>query len=137
MEARPVIINRAPTLHRYGVMAAWPRLVKGNVLKISPLVVKGFNADFDGDAMQFHVPAEESAVQEAVQKMLPSRNLFATRDFKVHATPLNEYIGGLFEASARIDKDKPPMHFPNKAAAIRAYRRGLIGVGQQIAIAEG
>src|SRR5690606_8236924 len=75
MDSGVVVINRAPTLHRYGMMAARPRLVKGNVLKISPLVVSGFGADFDGDAMQYHVPVTDEEKQEALDKMLPSRNL--------------------------------------------------------------
>jgi hypothetical protein len=136
METRPVIINRAPTLHRYGVMASWPKLVKGHVLKISPLVVKGFNADFDGDAMQFHVPASDDAVHEAIHKLLPSRNLFSVRQVgkEVNYSPLNEYIGGLYEASARIDKDKPARVFATRNDAIKAYRRGEVGVGQQVEI---
>lgn len=135
MESRPVLINRAPTLHRYGMMAAWPKLVKGDVLKISPLVVKGFNADFDGDAMQFHVPGTDEAVQEAIEKMLPSRNLFSAAKFNQPMyQPTNEYIGGLYEASARIEKDKPPAVFATEADAIKAYKQGRIGVGQQVHI---
>lgn len=134
MEARPVIINRAPTLHRYGMMAAWPRLVKGHTLQISPLVVGGFGADFDGDQMNYHVPSTDEATQEAIEKMLPSRNLFAASNFKVHYKPSQEYVGGLYEASNRIDKQNKPVTFATVADAIRAYQSGQIGVDRQIEI---
>src|SRR5690606_18185809 len=67
MQSRPVIVNRAPVLHKFGIMAFWPKLTKDETLKVSPLIVKGFNADFDGDAMQYHVPVDESARQEAIE----------------------------------------------------------------------
>ena len=61
MEQRPVIINRAPVLHKFGILAFHPQLVPGSTLQVSPLVVGGFGADFDGDAMQYHVPTSEDA----------------------------------------------------------------------------
>jgi DNA-directed RNA polymerase beta subunit len=134
METRPVIINRAPTLHRYGMMASWPKLVKGDTLQISPLVVGGFGADFDGDAMNYHVPSTDEAAQEAIEKMLPSRNLFSTANFKAHQTPTQEYIGGLYEASARVNERDKPRVFATKADAIKAYMRGDIGVDRKIEI---
>lgn len=134
MDSGVVVINRAPTLHRYGMMAARPRLVKGNVLKISPLVVSGFGADFDGDAMQYHVPVTDEEKQEALDKMLPSRNLLSAASFKVHYLPGQEYVGGLYESSARIDHDKPPMTFATAADAVRAYHQGRIGVGRRVEI---
>jgi DNA-directed RNA polymerase subunit beta' len=134
MGRRPVIINRAPTLHRYGMMAAFPRLVKGHTLQISPLVVGGYSADFDGDAMQYHVPGTEAAAAEAVEKMLPSRNLFSAARFRAHYTPTQEYTGGLYASTARIDKQNKPRVFQTTADAVRAYRRGEIGVDRQIEI---
>jgi DNA-directed RNA polymerase beta subunit len=134
MDRRPVIINRAPTLHRYGMMAAWPRLTKENTLQISPLVVKGFNADFDGDAMSFHVPSTDEAVHEAIEKMLPSRNLLSATDFGATYAPSQEYLGGLYTASARIDTKNHPRVFATTADAIRAYQRGEIGIDRQIEI---
>lgn len=134
MDSGVVVINRAPTLHRYGMMAARPRLVKGNVLKISPLVVSGFGADFDGDAMQYHVPVTDEEKQEALDKMLPSRNLLSAASFKVHMLPSQEYIGGLYESSSRIDSSKPPQVFATKADAIRAYQQGRINVDRRVEI---
>lgn len=136
MKERPVIINRAPVLHRYGLMAAWPQLTSHNVLEIPPLVVGGFGADFDGDAMQFHVPASEAAVKDAIDKMLPSKNLFAVKDFDVHYLPTMEYVGGLWAASTHHDKKAPTRTFRTKKDALAAYRRGDIGVGTPVEILE-
>ena len=108
--------------------------MKGNVLKISPLVVGGFGADFDGDAMSFHVPSTPEAQEEALEKMLPSRNLFSAANFGAHYLPTQDYVGGLYEASARIDQDKKPAVFATTADAIRAYKQGRIGVGRQVEI---
>lgn len=134
MDSGVVVINRAPTLHKYGMMAARPRLVKGNVLKISPLVVSGFGADFDGDAMQYHVPIGDEEKQEALDKMLPSRNLLSAASFKVNYTPSQEYVGGLYESSARVDHNKPALTFATAADAVRAYHQGRIGVGRRVEI---
>jgi len=133
MSERPVIINRAPVIHRYGMMAAWPHLVKNDTMQVSPLVVGGFNADFDGDAMQYHVPVSDSAVDEAIQKLLPSRNLFAAADFEVHYKPSQEYVGGLYSASTARDRSAPRT-FSSKKEAISAYKRGEIGPGQRVVI---
>lgn len=134
LEDGVVMINRAPTLHRYGMMAARPRLTAGNVLKVSPLVVGGFGADFDGDAMQYHVPVTEQEKREAFDKMLPSRNLLSAATFGVHYLPSQEYIGGLFEAMDRVDRDKPPAVFATAAEAINAYKRGEIGIGRRVLV---
>lgn len=136
MGERPVLINRAPTLHRYGIMAAWPKLTRNNTLEVSPLVVGGFNADFDGDAMNYHVPSTDEAAREAIEKMLPSRNLFSAADFKVHYKPSQEYVGGLYEASARVDTKNRPRVFATRADAIRAYRQGDINIDREVEILE-
>jgi len=125
MANRPVIINRAPVLHRFGIMAFWPQLTKGKTMQISPLIVKGFNADFDGDAMQFHVPVSEEAKRDAVERMLPSRNLLSPADFKtpVHA-PTTEFLGGLYAGTSRA-KGKSRVHYMrSQQDAIAAYLRG-------------
>jgi DNA-directed RNA polymerase beta subunit len=134
MKQRPVMIDRAPVLHRYGVMAFWPRITKGDTMQISPLVVGGFNADFDGDAMQFHLPADDDAAQEMAEKMLPSRNLFSASKFKAHYLPSQEYVGGLYHATTRIDKRNKPAVFETTADAIRAYNQGQISADRQVHI---
>ena len=133
MGKRPVVVNRAPVLHRYGVMAFWPQLVKNDTMQVSPLIVGGFGADFDGDAMQYHIPVSSSAVDEAINKLLPSRNLFSAADFNVHYKPSQEYTGGLYSASTTKSR-KGPRTFSSKAEAIHAYRRGEINAGQQVTI---
>lgn len=139
MEDRPLVINRAPTLHRYGMMAFRPKLTKSETLQVSPLIVGGFGADFDGDAMQYHVPADDAAVDEAYNKMLPSRNLFAASNFDVHYTPSQEYVGGLWRASRRSDRPdkKKPRRYRNAVEAVRAYKRGEIDIDQAVDILEG
>ena len=134
MARRPVIINRAPVLHRYGMMAAWPMLTKGNTLQIPPLVTSGFNADFDGDAMNFHVPVSDDAVQDAVNKMLPSKNLRSVSDFDVHYYPRQEFLHGLHLASST--KNRRSHTFVSREAALTAYKRGDIGVGDKVIIAD-
>jgi len=136
MDERPVFINRAPVLHRFGIMAFRPRLVTGDTMHISPLIVKGFNADFDGDAMQFHVPTSEAAVREAYDRMMPSKNLLHPADFKspVHA-PVNEYISGLYHASSQTSERRPRV-FASKKDAIAAYKRGDIQADDPVEIIE-
>jgi hypothetical protein len=136
MDERPVFINRAPVLHRFGIMAFRPKLVTGDTMHISPLIVKGFGADFDGDAMQFHVPTSEAAVREAYDRMMPSKNLLHPADFKspVHA-PINEYISGLYHASSQTSARKPRV-FASKKDAIAAYKRGDIQADDPVEIIE-
>lgn len=136
MDGGVVVISRDPALHRYSMMAARPRLVKGNVLKISPLVVGGFGADFDGDAMAYHVPSTPESQEEALEKMLPSRNLLSAADYKVHYTPSQEYVGGLYEASARVNERNKPVVFATVADAVRAYRNGQINTDRKVEILE-
>lgn len=136
MKSRPVIIDRAPVLHRYGVMAFWPRLTKNHVLEVSPMIVTGFGADFDGDQMNYHVPVSDEAVEEAIQKLLPSKNLISPASFKVHQLPKNEFIAGLYLASKPAKKE-PPKLFATKKDAIRAWRRGEISINTPIRILSG
>ncbi len=72
IKAHPVLLNRAPTLHRLGIQAFEPKLVEGRAIRLHPLVTPAFNADFDGDQMAVHVPLGEEAIQEARQLMLGS-----------------------------------------------------------------
>lgn len=136
MSSRPIVINRAPVLHRYGMMAFHPKLTKNHVMEVNPVITKGFNADFDGDAMQYHVPSTEEAAQEAVEKMLPSKNLFSVSTFKAHYTPNKDYQTGIYLASSRIDKKSPPKTYQSRQAAIKAYHRGEIDVDTPVHIIE-
>jgi DNA-directed RNA polymerase beta subunit len=136
MDDRPVYISRAPVLHKFGIMAMRPRLTKGETLQVSPLIVKGFNADFDGDAMNYHVPSTEEAKKEAIERLLPSRNLFSMSDFKsvMHA-PANEYVGGLYHAT-KNKSDRPKKIFRTAADVRKAYANGDISINDRIEVLE-
>lgn len=134
MSERPVMIDRAPVLWRYGVMAFRPKIVADSSMHISPMVVSGFGADFDGDAMQFHVPSTDDAAQELLEKLLPSRNLLSTGTFKVHQVPGKEYVAGLYNATAEPDMDRPEVVFNTPDEALRAYKEGRIGINRRVRI---
>lgn len=143
MESRPVYANRAPVLHKFGILAFKPKLVTGDTLQVSPLVLKGFNADFDGDAMQFHVPTSPEAIKEAYERMMPSKSLLSPADFKtpVHAPIEEDLLGGLYHATrerkSKDSKRKPRSHtFRTKADVIKAWADGKIGVHDNIEIME-
>lgn len=136
MSSRPIVINRAPVLHRYGMMAFYPKLTKNKVMEVNPVITKGFNADFDGDAMQYHVPSTEDAAKEAIEKMLPSKNLFSTASFKAHYVPNKDYQAGIYLATSRIDKKQKPRVYKSRQDAIQAYRRGEIDVDSPVHIVE-
>ncbi len=90
----PVLLNRAPTLHRLGIQAFQPVLVEGRAIRLHPLVCTGFNADFDGDQMAVHVPISKAAQEEAVNLMLASNNILAPKDGKPIVTPGQDILIG-------------------------------------------
>jgi DNA-directed RNA polymerase subunit beta len=138
MDARPVIVNRAPVLHKFGILAHRPRLVKGHTLRVSPLVVKGYGMDFDGDAVQFHVPTTEEARREALELMLPSRALLSPADMKtpVHM-PGQEYVGGLFTLTEPRQGTGATRYYRSKSEAVAAYRRGEINADTPVVLLRG
>ena len=91
---RPVLLNRAPTLHRLGIQAFEPLLVEGKAIQIHPLVCSAFNADFDGDQMAVHVPLSEQAVKEARELMLSTRNLLKPSDGMPIVGPSKDMVLG-------------------------------------------
>jgi DNA-directed RNA polymerase subunit beta' len=93
---RPVLLNRAPTLHRLGIQAFEPQLVEGSAIHIHPLVCSAFNADFDGDQMAVHVPLSEAAVQEARELMLSSRNLLRPANGEPEVSPTKDMVLGCY-----------------------------------------
>ncbi len=90
----PVLLNRAPTLHRLGIQAFQPILVDGRAIRLHPLVCTGFNADFDGDQMAVHVPLSKSAQEEALHLMLASNNILGPKDGKPIVTPSQDMVIG-------------------------------------------
>jgi biotin carboxyl carrier protein/ribosomal protein L21E len=133
MSERPVLYNRAPALHRFNIMAATPRLVTGDSIQVSPLIVKGFNLDFDGDQMNVHVPVSDDAVDEAKKKLMPSKNLLSIKDKKIFYTPSQEFVLGLYNTT-NIDKNKPSVKFKDASDVIAAYRRGEISIDTPVEI---
>lgn len=98
MRERKVLLNRAPSLHKFSIMAFKPKITSGTAIKIPPLIVGGFNADFDGDTMTVHVPISDEANREA-DKMLPSQNLFQPGTGKLMMSPSQEAQVGLYYLS--------------------------------------
>jgi hypothetical protein len=133
MATRPVFINRAPTLHKFNIMAAMPKLRAGKALAMSPIVESGFNADHDGDQLNIHVPVTEEARLEALEKMLPSKNLFSIATRSAMYTPLHEAGYGLYKAT-NFGTDKTVMHFKTSAEALKAYRSGKIKIDDKILV---
>lgn len=84
MDSRPVVMRRAPVLHKYGEMGFFPKLVKGKQIRVTPTVTAGFGMDFDGDSVAFHVPSTDSSIRDVIERMLPSKNLLSVRTGKVH-----------------------------------------------------
>lgn len=96
IQERPVLLNRAPTLHRLGIQAFEPQLVEGKAIQIHPLVCTAFNADFDGDQMAVHVPLSERAVKEARELMLSTRNLLKPADGAPIVGPSKDMVLGIY-----------------------------------------
>ena len=96
IKERPVMLNRAPTLHRLGIQAFEPRLVEGKAIQIHPLVCSAFNADFDGDQMAVHVPLSDKAVQEARELMLSTKNLLKPADGQPIVGPSKDMVLGIY-----------------------------------------
>lgn len=124
LSKRPVLVNRAPTLHKYNIMAFMPRLIKGNTIRYNPLVAKDYAVDADGDLMSFHVPVSRKAVNEAIERMLPSKNLLSASTLKARMVPVEEFAQGLYIAS-RAPKGKP-IKFASKEAMLQALNAGKI-----------
>ncbi|MGI6644552.1 MAG: DNA-directed RNA polymerase subunit beta' [Bacilli bacterium] len=103
--SHPVLLNRAPTLHRLGIQAFQPVLVSGSAIRLHPLVCAGFNADFDGDQMAVHVPLSKEAQEEALNLMLASNNILGPKDGKPIATPSQDIIIGNYYLTLESSKE--------------------------------
>ncbi len=126
---RPVMLNRAPTLHRLGIQAFEPVLVEGRAIKLHPLVCTAFNADFDGDQMAVHVPLSPEAVAEAKILMLASNNLLKLQDGKPVTVPSQDMILGNYYLTVDIE-DEPGKGkiFSSVEEAMMAYDEKIIGM---------
>lgn len=131
----PVILNRAPTLHKLGMQAFYPILIEGNAIRLHPCVCSGYNADFDGDQMAVHVPLTEEAQQEARTLMLAAHNLLKPANGEPITVPNKEMALGVFyHTSIDTEAPMPESVFANKDEAYHAYQIGKIGLRQQIKV---
>lgn len=133
IKERPVVYSRAPSWHKFNVLAGRPKLIEGNTIAINPLVTTGLNADFDGDAMNLHVPSQPDAVKEAHNKLMPSKMLFSIKSQdQVVPLPKQELILGLYTANKREAKAKHS--FATEEEALKAIRNGAISLSDEIEI---
>ena len=124
----PVLLNRAPTLHRLGIQAFMPVLVEGSAIRIHPLVCTAFNADFDGDQMAVHVPLSEAAQQEARELMLSSNNLLSPADGTPIVTPTQDMVLGCFYLTQEraLEANEKRRRFSDETEALLAYELGQV-----------
>ncbi len=129
----PVMLNRAPTLHRMGIQAFEPVLVEGNAIKIHPLVCKGFNADFDGDQMAVHLPLSIEAQTEAHVLMLAPNNIFSPANGSPIISPSQDIVLGTYYITVDREGDKGEFSmFKNVPDAMYAYDMGRIKMHSRI-----
>jgi DNA-directed RNA polymerase subunit beta' len=129
----PVLLNRAPTLHRMGIQAFEPVLVEGNAIKIHPLVCKGFNADFDGDQMAVHLPLSIEAQTEAHILMLAPNNIFSPANGSPIISASQDIVLGTFYITADREGDKGEFNlFNSPTEAIMAHQLGKIAMHARI-----
>ncbi|MCX5705824.1 MAG: DNA-directed RNA polymerase subunit beta' [Candidatus Omnitrophica bacterium] len=131
----PVLLNRAPTLHRLGIQAFQPLLIEGKSIKVHPLVCTAFNADFDGDQMAVHVPLSLESQLEAKILMLSINNIFSSADGRPVVTPTQDIILG----TSYLSKQKPGakgegMSFSNAEEVIVAYEDGTVELHASIKV---
>ncbi len=131
----PVLLNRAPTLHRLGIQAFEPKLVEGKAIRLHPLVTTAFNADFDGDQMAVHVPLSEEAQAEARVLMLASNNILAPKDGKPIVTPSQDMVLGNYYLTKESYNGKGEgSYFNNYDEVMLALENDYVGLHTRIAM---
>ena len=134
----PVLLNRAPTLHRMGIQAFEPVLIEGNAIRIHPLVCKGFNADFDGDQMAVHLPLSIEAQVEATVLMMSTNNIFSPANGNPIITPSQDIVMGCYYLTAARGEEGETveagdgMVFHSPAELFRAHAEGKLGMHAKI-----
>jgi len=132
---RPVILNRAPSLHRFNMIAFNPKPVEGKTIQVNPFMEDGMNLDYDGDALQVHVPVTEGAVNDS-KKMLLSNNVLGDRNRNtILAYPKQEAMAGLFKATqSKASPGTTAKKFKTTRDALAAYRRGEVKTSDTVEI---
>lgn len=132
---RPVLLNRAPTLHRLGIQAFNPILVDGKAIKIHPLVCSAFNADFDGDTMSVHIPLSKNAVAESRELILATRNLISPANGRPLTVPSQDMVLGLhYITKARCNIKGEHTVFANIAEVVAAFQHGAVAMHARIKV---
>ncbi len=136
IKKRPVLLNRAPTLHRMGIQAFEVKLVKGKAIQLHPLVTTAFNADFDGDHMACHLPLSDTAIAEARSLMIGSRNIIGLKDGKPIASPTQDMILGIYYLTQETSfNPKNPIQIFNDLKSVRvAFESKIIKLHEYILI---
>ena len=131
----PIMLNRAPTLHRLGIQAFEPVLIEGKAIQLHPLVCAAFNADFDGDQMAVHVPLSVEAQMEARTLMLASNNILFPSNGEPSIVPSQDIVLGLYYASREaINAKNEGMMFPDVSEAIRAWDNKEVELATRITV---
>ncbi len=135
IKEHPVLLNRAPTLHRLGIQAFEPILIGGKAIRLHPLVCTAFNADFDGDQMAVHVPLSEEAIAEARLLMLGANNILHPKDGSPIVTPSQDMVlGNYYITMEKAGLEGEGRVFKNSNEAIMAYERREITLHTRIAV---
>ncbi len=135
VDGHPVLLNRAPTLHRLGIQAFEPILVEGRAIQLHPLVCTAFNADFDGDQMAVHVPLSIEAQTEARMLMLATNNILAPATGKPIITPSQDMVLGIYYLTILKDANAPSKgYYHNFLDAISALEQGVIKLHDKITV---
>lgn len=131
----PVLLNRAPTLHRLGIQAFEPTLVEGRAIRLHPLVTTAYNADFDGDQMAVHVPLSKEAQAEARMLMLAAQNILNPKDGKPVVTPSQDMVlGNYYLTLERRDAVNTGAIFNNTNEVLKAYANGFVHLHTRIGV---
>jgi DNA-directed RNA polymerase subunit beta' len=135
IEAHPVLLNRAPTLHRLGIQAFQPVLIDGRAIQLHPMVCTAFNADFDGDQMAVHVPLSYEAQLEASLLMLSSHNILSPQNGSPIVVPTQDIVLGCYYLTKVKDGDKgEDMIFSSSEEVIIAYNNRVVGLHARIKV---
>lgn len=133
IEDHPIMLNRAPTLHRLGIQAFYPKLIEGNAIRLHPLVCTAFNADFDGDQMACHLPLSFETQLECRVLMLSSNNILHPASGQPIAVPGQDIVLGLYYLTKpRPARKGEGMYFFDSAEAIRAYENGAVDLNANV-----
>ncbi|HLR59588.1 MAG TPA: DNA-directed RNA polymerase subunit beta' [Pseudogracilibacillus sp.] len=135
IKEHPVLLNRAPTLHRLGIQAFEPVLVEGRAIRLHPLVCTAYNADFDGDQMAVHVPLSAEAQAEARVLMLSAQNILNPKDGKPVVTPSQDMVlGNYYLTMERAGAIGEGSIFKDREEAITAYHNGYVHLHTRVAV---